>query len=1537
MNATRFSTQLNILVLAMAGFWLGTVSAQAQVYNFTTVAGKLGHGTADGTGALAQFHFPGGAVADGSGHLYIADTYNHCVRKVVISSGEVTLFAGTAGTAGSADGTGAGAAFKYPVGITRDTVGNLYVADSGNHTIRMITTGAVVSTLAGTAGSLGSGNGTGAAALFNNPQGVAHDAVGGLLYIADTGNHLLRSVNPATAEVATVAGVVATPGSADGSPGLLRSPTGVAVAGGYVFVADSGNHTLRRLDTVSAQMITMAGSAGQAGLVNATGGAARFHQPMGVCADAAGNAWVADLRNGCVRRVSSTRVVSTFGPTTLSFPRGLCPDGSGGVFVLDTGLHAVRQITSAGNLSLLAGRSPVGAEDDTGRLAGFRSPQGMTVAPDGVVYIVDTDNHVIRKVALNGVVTVFVGMTGVAGSTTGGATIARFNAPAGIVCDSLGNLFVSDTGNHVVRRITPDGVVHPLAGSVGLKGSTNGTGTAARFHEPRGLTVDRSGNVFVADSLNHTVRKITSAGVVSTFAGGAALPGSADGAGTAARFNTPTGIDIDSLGSLYVADRLNATVRKITLAGLVTTFAGSAGNKGNADGTGTMARFGEPVGVAVAADDGVVVSDLYYQSLRRISPARVVSTLAGQAWLTDQSTILNFLPFGGDVDDVGAIATFSLPSDVAFDETGRLYVLDRGNHTLRQGTPPALGPTINPHPASQVVAVNAPVSFSVTAAGATGYQWKKNGDEIAGQTGSTLSFASAQSANEGAYSVDVTDANGTTSSHAAVLRVLAAPVITSEPVNKTVFGGQTASFSVKATGLYLSYQWKKNGVALMTPSATTETLTIPNAVPADQDTYTVEVSNVAGMDISVTVVLTVNVVPLITDQPDPLIVAKDALNASFTVVSDGTNLTYRWYKGSLAINTTTNPSAATATLTLTNVKTTDAASYKVVVKNNVGSQTSIAVTLVVVDQTTISTLNVVEGKDAVMNPLAYGTITGYQWRYNGSDIVVAGSPVKYVNFNKKTLTVKSVDDPLNFPPGDEGAYTCMIASAGGSLETGPISLGVTIKPVVDAFTFASPIMISEFFTQTMTAQHGPTKFTITGLPTGLTYNASTGVISGRALVSGSPTITVKASNAAGTSALSQSAVLTVQALTSGVAGTYTGSVDRDAAVVMGDNLGGKIVVTVLTVGQITGALNLGTKTYPLKGALDSGPLIANPTATLLVDQKAPLPDFRVQCNITTASRLMTGTIEEGTIAAGVFTPALESTTFTAWLPTDAPASYTGNYTFAASHAIAGDDKPQGYSHGAFKLGTTTTLSGTLRLADNTIVTLSGPLGQGGNFVSFKLLYSNTGSLHGVLNIDTANSNRLNASTLGWRKKPQTSGRTFKDGFGPLDLATFGRRYTIPTTGTIALGLTAGAGNAKLNFTDGLAPSPSTRLDLDGANALQISTGNPSIVLLPAVASAAPVTGGRGKVTLKVTPGAGTAFTAGTTATATGTITLVDQDPTVVATKLVTRTVNYYSTIVDDGTDPMAYGFFLLQELPSPGFTTATTPYRSGKVVLSATP
>src|SRR5437899_3036083 len=183
------------------------------------------------------------------------------------------------------------------------------------------------------------------------------------------------------------------------------------------------------------------------------------------------------------------------------------------------------------------------------------------------------------------------GVPGGPGSVDGTAGAARFNYPSGLAVDSAGNVYVADTLNHTIRKITPAGAVTTLAGSAGQSGSADGTGSAARFDYPEGAAVDGAGNVYVADWGNYTIRKITLAGAVTTLAGSAGQSGSADGTGSEARFDYPTGVAVDSAGSVYVADWWNSTIRKITLAGAVTTLAGSAGFFGSADGIGTAAEF----------------------------------------------------------------------------------------------------------------------------------------------------------------------------------------------------------------------------------------------------------------------------------------------------------------------------------------------------------------------------------------------------------------------------------------------------------------------------------------------------------------------------------------------------------------------------------------------------------------------------------------------------------------------------------------------------------------------------------------------------------------------------------------------------------------------------------------------------------------------------------------------------------------------------------------------------------------------------------
>ena len=206
---------------------------------------------------------------------------------------------------------------------------------------------------------------------------------------------------------------------------------------------------------------------------------------------------------------------------------------------------------------------------------------------------------------------------------------ARFRAPQGVAVDSAGNIYVADWTGYTIRKVTPAGDVTTLAGTAGMSGSADGTGADARFYFPQGLAVDSADNLYVTDENNHTLRKITPAGVVTTLAGTAGAAGSTDGTGAAARFNFPTGVAIDRAGNLYVTDSSNSTVRKVTPTGVVTTLAGAAGKIGSVDGTGAAARFHFPAGVAVDRTGNVYVTDFRGSTLRKITPAGTTTTIAG--------------------------------------------------------------------------------------------------------------------------------------------------------------------------------------------------------------------------------------------------------------------------------------------------------------------------------------------------------------------------------------------------------------------------------------------------------------------------------------------------------------------------------------------------------------------------------------------------------------------------------------------------------------------------------------------------------------------------------------------------------------------------------------------------------------------------------------------------------------------------------------------------------------------------------------------
>ena len=340
-----------------------------------------------------------------------------------------------------------------------------------------------------------------------------------------------------------------------------------------------------------------------------------------------------------------------------------------------------------------------GSADGTNSTARFNNPHGVAVDTNGNLYVADVDNHTIRKVTLvgtNWVVSTIAGAAGVSGAADGTNSDARFKNPPGVAVDTNGNLYVMDTGNHTIRKVTPvgtDWVTSTIAGLAGNNGDTDGTNSDARFEAPFGIALDGDGNVYVADTNSHTIRKVTPVGtnwVTTTIAGSAGNYGTTDGTNNNAQFHSPRAVAVDGSGNLYVADLDNYTIRKITpVVGanwVTTTIAGSAGSYGTTDGTNSDARFYSLVGVAVDTNGNLYVTDFANHTIRKITPV-------GTNWVT--STIGGLAGNAGSADGLNSAARFNYPYGVAVNGSGNLYVAEYGNHIIRLGVPLLLLPVID--------------------------------------------------------------------------------------------------------------------------------------------------------------------------------------------------------------------------------------------------------------------------------------------------------------------------------------------------------------------------------------------------------------------------------------------------------------------------------------------------------------------------------------------------------------------------------------------------------------------------------------------------------------------------------------------------------------------------------------------------------------------------------------------------------------------------------------------------------------------------
>ena len=295
-------------------------------------------------------------------------------------------------------------------------------------------------------------------------------------------------------------------------------------------------------------------------------------------------------------------------------PVGIAVDGQGSIYVTDVANQRIRKIIAGGIVSTFAGSAQQGINDGTGSSAQFYDPQGIASDAQGNLVVVDSRSFLIRKITPGAVVSTLAGNI-IYGFTDGTGKAAQFHTPTGAALDGQDNVYIADWGNHSIRKITPGGVVTTLAGN-GTQGFADGTGSAARFNYPYGITVDGQGNVFVADEQNHSIRKITPAGVVTTLAGNGTI-GFVNGNVSVAKFSFPSGVVIDGQGNMYVADRGNHSIRKITPAGIVSTVAGTT--QGFADGDAGTARFNQPYGLALDAQGNIYVADYLNFRIRKIT------------------------------------------------------------------------------------------------------------------------------------------------------------------------------------------------------------------------------------------------------------------------------------------------------------------------------------------------------------------------------------------------------------------------------------------------------------------------------------------------------------------------------------------------------------------------------------------------------------------------------------------------------------------------------------------------------------------------------------------------------------------------------------------------------------------------------------------------------------------------------------------------------------------------------------------------------
>ena len=655
-----------------------------------TVAGRRVTDEDTSPAVSARLASPLGVAVDGSGNLYIADSGNLRVRRVD-AAGTITTVAGTGELGFGGDGGPATkASFKGVSSLAIDGAGNLYIADYGNNRVRRVDTRGIITTVAGTGQEGFSGDGGPAVrARLHSPDGLAVDGSGNL-YIADSGNLRVRRVD-AAGTITTVAGTGELGYGGDSGPAArarLTAPIGLAVDSvGNLYIADHQDHRIRRVDN-RGTITTVAGT-GEKGYGGDGGRAveAQLDGPLGLAVDSVGNLYIADHYNHRIRRVDTAGIITTVagegrndfwgdgGPAVkahLSFPNDVTVDGGGNLYIADTWNHRIRRVDATGTITSIAGigASIYGGDGGLAVEAHLREPADVALDGSGNLYIADSGNHRIRRVDSEGIIITVAGAGTSGYSGDGGPAVeAQLSAPRGVAADGSGNLYIADYLNHRIRRVDSEGII---------------TTVTDRVYYPSDVVVDESGTLYIAEEGNSTILRVDRSGSHTTVAGGGESGFWGDGGpAVEAQLWMPRGVGLDEAGNLYIADSENNRIRLVNPSGIITTVAG-VGDGIYSGGTGPAvqaALFG-PIGVASDRSGNLYISDRFNAVIRRVDGSGMTTTIAGTG----------FHSFSGD-GGLGLKAELNDPRGIAVDNAGSVYVADYGNHLVRILTRPLEAPT----------------------------------------------------------------------------------------------------------------------------------------------------------------------------------------------------------------------------------------------------------------------------------------------------------------------------------------------------------------------------------------------------------------------------------------------------------------------------------------------------------------------------------------------------------------------------------------------------------------------------------------------------------------------------------------------------------------------------------------------------------------------------------------------------------------------------------------------------------------------------